>query len=130
MPRFDQLEVISQNGAVAVHDLDPGQGLTNIGRHPENDIVIDSPTVADFHAILDHRQRPYQIMLLDQEGRATLGGQPLPPNVARDLHNWDTIEIDGHALVLLQDDGSPPGPLVPTPPGQREAAPAPVMASV
>ena len=24
----------------------PGQGITNIGRHPENDIVIDSPAVA------------------------------------------------------------------------------------
>jgi hypothetical protein len=48
MPSPDQLEVISQNGAVAFHDLDPGKGLTNIGRHPENDIVIDSPAVADF----------------------------------------------------------------------------------
>jgi hypothetical protein len=128
MPRLDQLEIISQNGAVAFHDLDPGNGITNIGRHPDNDIVIDSPSVADFHAILDHRQKPYQIMLLDLEGRATLGGQPLPANIACDVHNWDTIEIDGHAIVLLQDDstaplpGGPallPGAIQPTPPGQR-----------
>lgn len=127
MSKFDQLEIISHDGAVAFHDLDPNKGITNIGRHPENDIVIDSPSVADFHAILDHRQKPYQIMLLDLAGQATLGGQPLEANLARDVHSWDTIEIDGHALVLLQADGTTLTPIAP-PPLTSAPLPAPVLA--
>jgi len=44
----NQLEIIGPGGRIEFYELDPGKGVTNIGRHPENDIVIDSPTVAPF----------------------------------------------------------------------------------
>jgi len=115
MPIQDQLEVIMPSGEVKFYDLDPAKGITNIGRHPDNDIVIDSPSVAPFHAILDHQQRPYQFMVLSREGTATLGGQPLSPNVFQEIHNWDTVEIDGYAIILLEGEGVvlPPPPKVP-----------------
>lgn len=102
MPTQDQLEIIGPSGEIEFHNLDPARGITNIGRHPENDVVIDGPNVAPFHAVLDHRQRPYHIMLLSEEGETTLGGQRLPPNVSTGLHNWDAVEIDGYTMILLE----------------------------
>ena len=61
MPAIDQIEIIYPNGEVKFHELDAGRGITNIGRHPDNDVVIASAEVALFHAVLDHRQKPYRL---------------------------------------------------------------------
>jgi hypothetical protein len=114
MPTQDQLEIISPSRETEFHDLDPDKGITNIGRHPENDVVIDIPGVALFHTVLDHQQKPYQLMLLSQGGETTLGGQPLPTNVSVDFHSWDTLEIGGYTIVLLE--GTSVAALPPTPP--------------
>ena len=57
MPALDQLEVIGPTGEIRFVDLDPARGVTNIGSHPENDVVLDSPDVALFHAILSIRYK-------------------------------------------------------------------------
>ena len=102
MPAYDQLELIAPSGEIKFYDLDPSRGITNIGRHPENDIVIDSPSVAPFHAVLDHRQRPYQLVVVSQESPTSVGGEPVAPNVPHTLNTWDTIELNGHSLVLVE----------------------------
>ncbi len=102
MPAYDQLELIAPSGEIKFYDLDPGKGITNIGRHPENDIVIDNPAVAPFHAVLDHRQRPYQLVVVTQENPTSIGGEPVAPNVPHTLNTWDTIELNGHSLVLVE----------------------------
>src|SRR2546423_2209125 len=102
MPAYDQLELIAPSGEIKFYDLDPGKGITNIGRHPENDIVIDSPSVAPFHAVLDHRQRPYQLVVVTQDSPTSVGGQTVAPNVPHPLNTWDTIELNGHSLVLVE----------------------------
>src|SRR5436309_10141814 len=107
MPAYDQLELIAPSGEIKFYDLDPRRGITNIGRHPENDIVIDSPSVAPFHAVLDHRQRPYQLVVVTQESPTSVGGEPVAPNVPHALNTWDTIELNGHSLVLV-DGGTGP----------------------
>jgi pSer/pThr/pTyr-binding forkhead associated (FHA) protein len=123
MPPQAQIEIISPDGDTRFLDLDPAKGVVNIGRHPDNDIIIDSPGVAPFHAVLDHRQKPYQIMLLTEEGDTRLKGQRLVANVFQPLDDWDTIEIDGYAIILLEGEGAPVRPVpVPPPP----LAPAPV----
>lgn len=106
MPATDQLELIAPSGEITFYDLDPSRGITNIGRHPENDIVIDNPAVAPFHAVLDHRQRPYHLVVVTQDNPTTVGGEPVAPNVPHVLHTWDTIELNGHSLVLLEGGGS------------------------
>ncbi len=115
----DQLEIINPNGEVVFHLLDPDKGITNIGRHPENDIVIDSPEVAPFQAMLDHRQKPYQIIVLSEETPVLMKGQALLPNVSAPLAAWDTLDVGGHALVLLEGTPAPP------PPAEATAAPPP-----
>ena len=103
MARSDQLEIIHPDGGVTFYDLDPVKGTTNIGSDLENNIVIDSPEVPSFLAMIDHRERPYQIMILDQEGVVSLDGQPLQPNVGYELHGWSGLEINGHSLVLTEN---------------------------
>ena len=75
MPSRDQLEILSPEGRISFYDLDPVKGITNIGRHPANDIVVDSPGVAEFHAVLDHRARPFQLVLLAVGEGNFAGGQ-------------------------------------------------------
>jgi hypothetical protein len=102
MAAFDQLEIVNPDGSLSFHDLDPAKGTTNIGSDPENDIVIAGPQVAPFLAMIDHRDKPYQIMILDQDGQVALDGQPLNSNQGYDLYGWSTVEINGHSLVLME----------------------------
>ncbi len=132
MPTQDQLEIIRADGLIEFYDLDPARGVTNIGRHPENHIVIDSPGVMPFHAVLDHRRKPYLLMVLSENVDTKLGGQLLPAHVSREVHNWDTLEFDGHSIILLEGGAtgvgpgfiSTPGPtLVPQPLPERPTLP-------
>jgi len=113
MPTHDQLEIIRPSGEIEFYDLDPEKGVTNIGHHPENDIVIDGSGVASFHAVIDHRQRPYHIVLLSEEGETTLGGQRLATNVSTGLRDWDAIEVNGYTLILLEGETVPALPSSP-----------------
>ncbi len=98
----DQLEIIGPSGDIRFHDLNPVKGFTNIGSHPDNDIVITSPDVAPFHAVIDHRQRPAHIINMGRGGAIRVGGQAVEPNASRVLNNWDTIELNGHTLVMME----------------------------
>ncbi len=107
MPSHDQLEIIDARGEIRFHPLTSGSGITNIGRHPDNDIVIDSPDVAPFHAILDHQHKPYRLIALHPDSKIKVSGQVLQPNTPKELHNWDTVELDGCSIILME--GGAPG---------------------
>jgi hypothetical protein len=97
----DRLEIISPNGDIRFYDLDPTRGVTNIGRHPDNDVIIDSPSVGLFHAVLHHQQRPYQLIVLGEAAGS-----------ARTLNSYDALNLDGYSLLLLAGDaeGAAPPP--------------------
>lgn len=97
-----QLEVIRADGEIEFYSLDPVGGIVNIGRHPENDIVIDSPGVAPFHVVLDYRRKPYQIVVLSHEDQTVVEGQVLPPNRSRELYGWERIQFARNTIVLLE----------------------------
>ncbi|HEX9921525.1 MAG TPA: FHA domain-containing protein, partial [Anaerolineae bacterium] len=136
MPSHGQLEIIRANGEIEFYTLDPAAGITNIGRHSDNDIIIDGAGVAPFHAILDHRQIPYLLILLSPEGQTRIGNEALVPHTPRSLQHWDNIEIDGHRLILIEteaaDTGQMPGvatplllePSTPEAPQARRPGPA------
>ena len=105
MPQQGQLEIISPGGQIEFHQLDAARGVTNIGSHPDNDIVLDSAGIEPFHILVDHQERPYRIMLLGESKDTMLDGQPLASNVFQEVHGWDTIELDGYTIVLLEEDG-------------------------
>ncbi len=124
----DQIEIISPRGEITFYDLDPQKGVLNIGRHPDNDIVVDSPQAAPFHAVLDFSQKPYQVLLLSTDGGTTIGGRALSPEEPNEMHTWDTLEIAGYNIMLVGGvegtDAVPP--TAPTP--EREARPTPKAA--
>lgn len=123
MSTLDQLEIISTSGVIEFFDLDPTRGVTSIGRHPDNDIVLNSPGVALFHAMLDHRQKPYHFLLLSHDGSTSLGGRLLPANTSNPIQTWDNIQLDGYTLILVEG-ASPvvrPGPPVGAPPSRQTA---------
>ena len=130
-----QLEIIGPNGDVRFHTLEGG-GLVNIGRDPENDIVINSPSVAPFHAVLDARQQPYQLVVLAQGYPTRVAGRLIEQSGSEALQTWDTVELDGYSLILLEGSGvgeprtaavSGPSPVAAPPVGG--SAPAAVAAA-
>ncbi|MCS7060120.1 MAG: FHA domain-containing protein [Anaerolineae bacterium] len=104
MSEADQLELIAADGQIRFFDLDPQRGVTNIGRHPENDIVIDHAGVALFQAVLDHRRKPYTLVVLSEEGEVQLDGRRLTPGQPTPLKGWDTFSFDGLSLVFVERD--------------------------
>lgn len=101
MPFSDQLEIIRPNGIVEFYDLTPDKGITNIGGHPENDIVLSGEGVAPFHCVVDHRRQPYQLLVVDGQSGTRVAGQSVRGDIATPLNNWDTVEIGQHTVILL-----------------------------
>ena len=102
-----QLEIISPGGEVSFLDLDPSKGVANIGRHPDNDIVLEDPHVAPFHAMLDYSQQPYRLAVLSPDAEVDVQGRRMAADSLATLHGWDAIEIAGHSLIVV--DGARPG---------------------
>ena len=80
---MSQLELIFPNGDIRFLNVEIEKGVVNIGRHPENDIVIDAPGVLDFHAVLDCRRRPYQLINFG-DNAVTLNGDPVARNMPQE----------------------------------------------
>ena len=114
---LNHLEVISPAGEIKFYELDPAHGVTNIGRHPDNDVVIDSPSVAPFHAVLYHQQKPYQLIFVGEaQGRT------------RTLEAQETFQLDGFALIILEAEPAA-GPAAGTPTAGVPASGGPTTGS-
>lgn len=112
----DMLEIIAPNGEIMFFNLDRNAGIINIGRHPENDVILDNPDVPLFLATLDHRQKPYQFELLDQAIMVTIGGDRVASEVWVTLNHLDIVEIAGYALIPLPTENQTPTfPVLPFP---------------
>ncbi|MFP4345108.1 MAG: FHA domain-containing protein [Anaerolineales bacterium] len=109
MGKRAQLEIIGPDGAVFFAPLDPTRGITNIGRDPENDVVLESPEIADFHAVIDHREAPFRILVFAEDS-TRLDGEYLSPDGSATLGTWSTLEIDGHTLILIEGAETGGGP--------------------
>ncbi len=74
------------------------KGITNIGSHPANDIVIDDPRVQPFHLILDHRKKPYQIISLSPESNIRLNGVTIAGNDPIEVKDLNQVQFNGFSL--------------------------------
>jgi len=98
----ETLEIIKANGEIFFCEIDPHREVINFGSHPDNDIVISSPGIAPFHAMLDLRRRPYQFMQLSETGETNGDQQILSPSASREIHPWDTIELGDYRITLVE----------------------------
>ncbi len=99
-----QMEIIHPDGEITFYDLDPRRGVINIGRDPDNDIVIDSPVIAPFHVVLDYRQSPCYVVKLSTEENVAIDGQATPYNTPIPLPGWTPLEIASTTFILLEED--------------------------
>lgn len=119
---MDQLELIGPDGVVEFYALNPVKGFTNIGQHSENDVVIAGSGAIPFQAILYHREKPYQLMLISGSPEAARSGnRPLPLEQAVPIHHLEQIELGTHTLILFESSAdrhqatAPPAPAVSRP---------------
>jgi pSer/pThr/pTyr-binding forkhead associated (FHA) protein len=84
--------------------------VLNIGRRPDNQLVIDDPRVSRVHAQLRAIRGRYVIFDLDSTGGTFVNNQPVRQSV---LYTGDVVSLAGVPLVFGQEgaDSSQTQPL-------------------
>jgi hypothetical protein len=95
-------------GPAELHRLNTERGVTNIGSNPENDIVISGVGVQPFHLMLDHRQKPYRIVLLDPAADVSINGVRLAGMEPAEVMDLNQVQFAGYFLRAQEgSNGSP-----------------------
>jgi hypothetical protein len=104
MATCEKLEIIKDSGETFFFEIDPHREVINFGSHPDNDIVLTGPGISPFHAMLDLRHKPYHFVQLNETAETTGGDQILSPSDALEVHTWDTIELGGYRITLIESE--------------------------
>jgi predicted component of type VI protein secretion system len=91
---MSKLILMFKNMILNAYPLNEGEGLT-IGRHPENDIVIQNLAVSGHHARIDRRDGHIQLTDLNSKNGTFLNGKSIRQSILKD---GDTIVIGKHSL--------------------------------
>jgi pSer/pThr/pTyr-binding forkhead associated (FHA) protein len=70
-----------------------------IGRHTDNDIVIQSPEVSRYHIRLDAESGNFKLTDLDSTGGTLVNGEPVAQKI---LKAGDILSLAGTALIIGQ----------------------------
>lgn len=71
--------------------------ITNIGRRPDNDLMINDPRVSRVHAQLRAEQGKYYLFDLNSTGGTFINGRRI---LQQPLHPGDVISLAGYPLVF------------------------------
>src|SRR5258706_4358022 len=77
--------------------------VTNIGRRPDNHLIVDDPRISRYHAQVRYVRRRLIIFDLNSTGRTYVNGQRVNQSV---LYPGDVISLSGLPIIFGQD--SPP----------------------
>jgi hypothetical protein len=104
MATREKLEIIKDSGEIFFYEIEPHQEFIKFGSHSDNDIVISSPQISPYHAVIDMRRRPYQFVELNETVDTIDGGKILSPSTAREIRMWDTIELGNYRITLIESE--------------------------
>jgi hypothetical protein len=104
MATREKLEIIKDSGEIFFFEIEPHREVINFGSHPDNDVVVSGPGISPFHAMLDLRHKPYQFVQLSEAAKTTGGDQILSPSAAQEVNTWDTIELGGYHITLIESE--------------------------
>jgi len=96
-PSQNQLQHINLHGKVTFYLL---QQTTRVGHHARNNIVIETPQIALFQAIITQVEAGYQFINLTNNIAVLHNDQPIPPNTPIILNQHDIIQLAGDTLVV------------------------------
>ncbi|MFZ9889259.1 MAG: FHA domain-containing protein, partial [Myxococcota bacterium] len=98
------------------------KAVVGVGRHPDNDIILDDPTLSRFHARIERRGATYAVTDLGSSVGVLLNGQRIEGD--RELSSGDKLTFGRYDAVFMsemapvrrlasrEDDGpAPPGGL-------------------
>jgi hypothetical protein len=73
----------------------------SIGRHPDNDILIDNPAVSSHHAKITREENKFYIEDLNSTNGTFLNGLKI---VKAEIHHKDNIQIVQHVLEFYNEE--------------------------
>jgi hypothetical protein len=109
--------VLSSDGMNGKYSLNMERGITNIGSHPDNDIVIQDARVLPFHLMLDHRQKPYRVIALSPQSNISVNGVAVSSGEPIEVMDLSLVKFNGFSLSTPSaNGGSNAGSIVILPP--------------
>ena len=98
-----QTTIESLNAALIVdgrQQIPLDKPVVNIGRHRDNDIILDNPKVSRHHAQVRQRSGGYMIFDLDSAGGTIVNGETVSQAM---LDTGDIIELAGTSLLYVEE---------------------------
>ncbi len=74
--------------------------IINLGRHRDNDIILDDPRVSRHHAQIRLRFGRFVLFDLGSTGGTTINGQPVQEH---ELQPGDVISLAGNTLIYVEE---------------------------
>ncbi len=95
--------VLSLNGVV-LQELSLGKERTRIGRHPQNDMVIENRAISGEHAVIEMRGNDVILEDLNSTNGTQVNGQPIKKHFLQDK---DQVELAKYKLQYLAEKPVP-----------------------
>jgi hypothetical protein len=115
--------IVSLNGAV-LQEMKLARERTSIGRHTQNDIVLDNRAVSGVHAVIVMAGSDAILEDMNSTNGTTVNGQPIKKHFLQDR---DVIELAKYKISFLSEAQSAPAD-IPMRTFAPKQAPAPVSA--
>lgn len=96
---------------VVVSKFDLNKNEITIGRHPDNDIIIDDISVSGHHAIIEVAKSQYlegtfEFFIIDKDSKNGTSINDKPIRRRERLVNGDVLRIAWNQFKLIDDNGS------------------------
>jgi hypothetical protein len=96
-PQAPEAFLLVENGK---RQIPLNKPIVNIGRHRDNDVILDDPTISRHHAQLRLRFGHYVMFDLGSSGGTTVNGESVGERI---LQSGDVIGLSGCSIIYVED---------------------------